>query len=600
MSGRGSRFVEAGFSLPKPLIDVNGKPMIQRVVENLNIEGRYIFLVLREHYDRFDLKTILPGICGKNPCEIVIVENITEGAACTCLLAEKFINNNDELIIANSDQLVVGWSPEDFFKTMKKEEPIVDGAILTFKATDPKWSFAKVKENTNIIIEVAEKNPISNRATCLSYHSPVLLANGKTMVLGKIVNSKINVEVMSLNLKTNKLEPKKIINWIKNDGKISEWYELTYENAVKTSNGNSKTLILTGDHKVWTDNGYQRVDEIKDTKIATKYLEPNNLQKEFLDGTLLGDAFYVKPNTVGEQGRLKFKQSKKQSEWFNFKLKVMENFDATIFSEEPSIKKSGSRFINSSGNNVLQFSASPYWNKERARWYDNKKIVPENVQFTPLSLATWYMDDGSLKSDKRNCILCTESFDDNSIKILCDKFKQIGIICTIWKKSKGKAIGIYGHNAVKFFDIINAYIIPSMQYKLPATHQNNFNKKLWDLGEPKLFYSKAIIKKFTPNFKNKYKINYSYCLEVEDNHNFITNDMVVSNCGVYYFGAGKYFVWAAKQMIVKDIRTRNEYYVCPTFNEVIGDGAKIVDYPVEGMKGLGTPEDYDNYMNSLR
>ena len=178
MSGKGARFAEMGYLLPKPLIDVNGKPMIQRVVENLGIGARHIFLVLKDHYDQFDLKTILPSICGENLCEIIVVEKVTEGAACTCLLAEELINNDDQLIIANSDQLIMGWNSEDFLTAMKNEK--ADGGILTFTATEPKWSFAKVREGTNIITEVAEKNPISDKATVGVYW----YAKGKDFVQG--------------------------------------------------------------------------------------------------------------------------------------------------------------------------------------------------------------------------------------------------------------------------------------------------------------------------------------------------------------------------------------------------------------------------------
>lgn len=190
MSGLGSRFKEAGYLLPKPLIDVNGKPMIQRVVENINIEARHIFLVLKEHYDNFNLHEVLPGICGNNPCEIVVVESLTEGAACTCLLAEEFINNGDGLLVANSDQIVNGWDPEIFFETMESED--ADGGIVTFTAHDSKWSFAKVEEGTNIITEVAEKNPISDKATVGVYW----FRTGESFVKGA-------TQMISKNIRTN-------------------------------------------------------------------------------------------------------------------------------------------------------------------------------------------------------------------------------------------------------------------------------------------------------------------------------------------------------------------------------------------------------------
>jgi len=161
MAGAGSRFEKAGYTFPKPLIEVHGKPMIQKVVENLNIDGRYIFIVQKEHYDKYSLKYLLPLIAPG--CEIVQVESVTEGAACTTLLAKGLIDNDTPLITANSDQFVEfeeGWQ-SDLLRTN-------DGNILTFKGVHPKWSFAKVEED--VVTEVAEKRPISDDATVGIYH----------------------------------------------------------------------------------------------------------------------------------------------------------------------------------------------------------------------------------------------------------------------------------------------------------------------------------------------------------------------------------------------------------------------------------------------
>ena len=165
MAGRGSRFQAAGYTFPKPLIEVNRKPMIQVVVDNLDVfeeDVRFVFLVQKEHNDKFALNYLLPMVCRGNPCEIIEVDGITEGAACTVLLAKEFINNDDELLLANSDQWV-DWDSGHFLRYMRSKG--ADGGILTFHATHPKWSFAKVDEHSNRVVEVAEKKPISNIAT---------------------------------------------------------------------------------------------------------------------------------------------------------------------------------------------------------------------------------------------------------------------------------------------------------------------------------------------------------------------------------------------------------------------------------------------------
>jgi HAD superfamily hydrolase (TIGR01509 family) len=159
MAGAGSRFQQAGYTFPKPLIEVNGKPMIQLVIENLNIKANFIYVVQQEHREKYNLDTLL-NLLTPN-CKIVEVDGITEGAACTALLAKEYIDNGNPLFFANSDQFVE-WDSNEFM--YKMNETNVDGGIVSFKATHPKWSFAKVNES-GLVTEVAEKNPISDNAT---------------------------------------------------------------------------------------------------------------------------------------------------------------------------------------------------------------------------------------------------------------------------------------------------------------------------------------------------------------------------------------------------------------------------------------------------
>lgn len=163
-AGAGSRFAKNGYTFPKPLIDVNGKPMIQVVVENLSIDGNYIYIVQKEHYDKYNLKYLLNMITPN--CTIIIIDHITEGAACTTLLAKEYINNNQPLLLANSDQYVQ-WSSVEFMYAMGAGN--TDGGILTFKSMHPKWSYAKLNEELNII-EIAEKKVISDIATVGIYY----------------------------------------------------------------------------------------------------------------------------------------------------------------------------------------------------------------------------------------------------------------------------------------------------------------------------------------------------------------------------------------------------------------------------------------------
>ena len=159
MAGRGSRFATQGYTFPKPLIDVKGKPMIQVVTENLNIKANFTFIVQKEHYEKYSLQHLLNLIAPG--CNIVQVDGITEGAACTTLLAKEFIDNDEPLLMANSDQFVEWDSNETLYAFSNGD---CDGGIITFPATHPKWSYAKLGDD-GYVSEVAEKKPISEHAT---------------------------------------------------------------------------------------------------------------------------------------------------------------------------------------------------------------------------------------------------------------------------------------------------------------------------------------------------------------------------------------------------------------------------------------------------
>jgi NDP-sugar pyrophosphorylase family protein len=163
MAGRGSRFKEAGYSVPKPLIPIGDKTMIELVVNNLRpeCEHRFIFMCLKEHIEAYELKEKLANIAPG--CVSVSVDKVTEGAACTVLLAKEYINNNDALMLANSDQYV-DIDINAYLKAMTH-----DGLIMTMTAYDKKWSFIRYDKD-GFVTEVKEKEPISDEATVGIYN----------------------------------------------------------------------------------------------------------------------------------------------------------------------------------------------------------------------------------------------------------------------------------------------------------------------------------------------------------------------------------------------------------------------------------------------
>jgi NDP-sugar pyrophosphorylase family protein len=168
MAGTGKKFKEAGYSFPKPLIDIGGKTMIELVTDNIRPKKgdyRFVFVCQRDHYMTYDLHNVLKN-ASQGKFDVVPIIGQTKGAACTVLCGIQHIDNDDELIIANSDQLI-DFNMDDFLVTARKND--ADGLILTFTSNHPKWSYVRVNAS-GLALETAEKKVISDRATAGIYY----------------------------------------------------------------------------------------------------------------------------------------------------------------------------------------------------------------------------------------------------------------------------------------------------------------------------------------------------------------------------------------------------------------------------------------------
>jgi dTDP-glucose pyrophosphorylase len=188
MAGAGSRFLNAGYKEPKPLIKIHGRPMIEVVINNLRpkCDHKFIFICQKEHAEKYRLEHFLntwaPG------SKVIMIQGLTDGAACTVLKAKEFINSTNELMIANSDQYV----DIDVNKYLSYgSSQNLDGLIMSMQASDPKWSYAKVGED-GIVTEVVEKEVVSNNATVGIYN----FRSGKDFVDAA-------EEMISMNMRVN-------------------------------------------------------------------------------------------------------------------------------------------------------------------------------------------------------------------------------------------------------------------------------------------------------------------------------------------------------------------------------------------------------------
>lgn len=167
MAGMGSRFANAGYTLPKPFIDVAGKPMIVRVMENLaQRNAKFILLARKEHLE--NNQQLIAQIRSEFNATFVPIDKLTEGTACTVLFARSLLSPEDSVVIANSDQIV-----DDCFSAFIEDANArnLDGSILTFTDAElnPKWSFAKI-DDRGFVTQVQEKKAISQYATVGIYY----------------------------------------------------------------------------------------------------------------------------------------------------------------------------------------------------------------------------------------------------------------------------------------------------------------------------------------------------------------------------------------------------------------------------------------------
>ena len=171
MAGRGQRFKNAGYTKNKPFIDVLGVPMIQKIICNILPKqheiNKIIFICQKEDVD--ELNRVIENLLSrpnfpKFTCKVIPIDYITSGPASTIMLAESYIDNDQGLLIANSDQYINNFDVDNFLTLSNN----YDGGIVCFCHDDPKWSYVRIKNG--LIVETAEKNPISDHATCGIYY----------------------------------------------------------------------------------------------------------------------------------------------------------------------------------------------------------------------------------------------------------------------------------------------------------------------------------------------------------------------------------------------------------------------------------------------
>lgn len=419
---------------------------------------------------------------------------------------------------------------------------------------------------------------ITTPITCFGYKTKIQTDKGK-IVIGKIVHEKMNVSVKSYNEETKQFEYKPVTNYIKLSSKGVQWYRLTFESALMSNVTRKQTAVLvTGDHKILTTRGYVAVEDLTgDDRVLTEYPRANTYQQEIIDGTLLGDGFIQAGGKHNLQGRLGIAHVETQKEWLDLKVSALKGFEYNY--------QYRSAYKQSKGCYRYQTKTSPYWKEQRQRWYQNgRKIIPRDLVLTPIMIATWYMDDGS-KFNNKGALFCTDSYDIEETTYLTEQLQRFGIQGYIGNKNR-----IYIQDATNLWKLISPYMPETMRYKMSVEY-DSFDPSLWNAGVSEQFVDVPIAYKTIP--AEWEKPSNVYCLEVEDNHNFIAGKMIVSNCtatqtGIFLYGATP--VWADVDPYTGLIDPVDvERKISPNTKAIIAVnwGGKMPDYGV--LKSFGIP-----------
>ena len=400
---------------------------------------------------------------------------------------------------------------------------------------------------------------------CFDYRTRILLADGTYECIGKIVNQKMEVDVLSFDLKNKKIVKNKIINWYKYTSKNEEeWLTL---NVCRTAGGLSRgggrntNLICTKNHCFIKNYETDESIEAKDLKVGDfVYIPqhlPTSIQKQLLIGTLLGDGSAYPNNSDNYINGISFSHSIKQKEYINYKIKLLGN-----------LYNNTRNLTSGFGSEIL--SVNTVCNKITQNIYEyvyknNKKTITKELlsQLNSLGIAIWYMDDGSISKninmrDKAN--FHVDNFLDSEKSLIKDYFDTLGYYCHLrnnGKENNKTFIVLTPEGTENLFYNICQYIIPSMQYKLSEKFKNkriDIDSFLSEENEIGLIQRK--IMKITQGKKDCYfkQGNFKFDIEIENTHTYFAENVLVhnSNASVWLDSTGKLCAGSRKRELTLD------------------------------------------------
>ncbi len=394
---------------------------------------------------------------------------------------------------------------------------------------------------------------------CGSWYTNVTLSDGSTEKLGKIVNQKMDVEVLSYDFESGQIVPRRVTNWF-NNGRAEEFLHFKVDRAGSGTGRGHASLAMTRNHLIRTPVGWREAEDISvgDRVMLAQPSLLSDQQREVVLGSLMGDGCLSPPvRQDSESARLRIGHGAQQSAYLDWKVSLLENIPH-------------SRTLNSKGAVFADFSPLAELHELRSTVYlgDGKKFLSEEYLkgLTPLSLAIWYMDDGSFSLRSKGLQqrtqggsgrieICVEAMSEGSQVRLRDYLHDTHGLDVRLRKAgaAAKAVLVFSTAATaKFQELVAPYIAPCMEYKLLPRFRGH-SMVTPQFVEPTMELIPARVTEIES--KTDYPIMSRFDIEVEGSHNYFADGVMVHNSPETTTGGKALKFYASIRLDVRRIET---------------------------------------------
>jgi recombination protein RecA len=394
---------------------------------------------------------------------------------------------------------------------------------------------------------------------CGSWYTNVTLADGSTEKLGKIVNQKMDVEVLSYDFDSGRIVPRKVTNWF-NNGKTEEFLHFKVDRPGGGTGRGHANLAMTRNHLIRTPGGWREAEDIRvgDRVLLAQPSLLSDQQWEVVLGSLMGDGCLSRPvRQDSESARLRIGHGAKQSAYLDWKVSLLSNIPHSCTNNEK-------------GAVFADFTPLAELHELRTAVYmgDGKKFFSEEYlkALTPLALAIWYMDDGSFTLRSKGLQqrttggsgrieICVEAMTEGTQERLRDYLRDAhGLVVRLRHPGKaGKAALVFSTSATaKFQEMVAPYMAPLMEYKLLPRFRGQ-GAVTPQFAEQTMQLMPARVTEIEP--KTNYQKMDRFDIEVEGSHNYLADGVMVHNSPETTTGGKALKFYSSVRLDVRRIET---------------------------------------------